>query len=62
MVAERIKAYIEERGIKQCAVAKAAGMTDDAISRVLKGQRKLTADEFIKICRFLRVPADTFTD
>lgn len=62
MVAEQIKAYIEERGIKQAAVAKASGMTETALSHSLNGKRKLAADEFVKICRFLRVPFDTFTD
>lgn len=60
MLATRIKAYIDERGIKQSAVAAAAEMPPDALSRTLSGNRTMTADELVLICKFLRVPVETF--
>lgn len=62
MIAERIKAYIEERGIKQSAIAREIEMSEVAMSQTLNGKRTLTAAELVKICRFLRVPVETFTD
>lgn len=61
-VAARMADYISERGIKQKAIANATGMTPQAISETMKGNRSLTADEYGDICAFLRVPYDQFFD
>ena len=60
MVAIRIAKYISERGIKQKAVADAVTMSPQAMSETLSGKRTLTADEYGRICEFLRVPYEFF--
>ena len=62
MIAERIKEYIEEKGIKQTAIASATGMSKVAVSETLNGNRTLTAEELSRICRFLEVPCERFFD
>lgn len=62
MIAKRIKDYIDEQGIKQGVMAREIGMSGVAMSQTLNGKRTLTADELVGICRFLRVPVETFTD
>lgn len=62
MIAERIKDYVEEKGIKQIAIANATGMSKVAVSETLNGNRTLTAEELSRICRFLEVPCERFFD
>ena len=62
MVAERINAYIKDMGIKQIAVANAIGVSKATMSQILKGERKLSADEYAAICRHLNVPYETFLE
>ena len=60
MVAERIAKYVSKLGIKQVAIADAIGMSKQAMSETLLGNRTLTADEYGDICKFLEVPYDKF--
>lgn len=60
MIAERIKNYVDEKGIKQIAIANATGMSKVALSETLNGNRTLTAEEMARICRFLDVPCEKF--
>lgn len=60
MIAEQIREYIEEKGIKQIAIAKATGMSKVAVSETLNGNRTLTAEEMKRICNFLEVPCERF--
>ena len=62
MIAERIKDYLTEKGIKQIAIANATGMSQQAVSETLNGNRTLTAEEFSRICGFLEVPCERFFD
>lgn len=62
MLAERIKEYMDEKGIMQVAVANAIGMSKVAIGETLRGNRRLTAEEYVAICDFLEVPYSKFTD
>ena len=62
MIAERIKEYVDEKGIKQIAIANATGMSKVAVSETLNGNRTLTAEELSRICRFLEVPCERFFD
>ena len=61
-VALRIADYIEKKGVKQVAIAKAIGITPQAMSETLLGRRTLTADEYGDICAFLNVPYSLFFD
>ena len=60
MIAEQLAEYVNEKGIRQSAIAEATGMTRAAICETLAGRRKLGADEFINICDFLEVPYERF--
>lgn len=56
----RLKAIVDSRGIKLMAISRATGIPVDAISRSFLGKRKMLADEFLSICRFLELDVSTF--
>lgn len=60
MVVERLAQYIAEKGIKQNAIARAIGISPQAMSETLSGRRTLTADEYRDICLFLEIPFERF--
>ncbi len=62
MVAQKLAQYIEDKGIKQKAIADAIGISPQALSSTLAGKRTLGADEYRDICRFLEVPYARFMD
>lgn len=62
MITERVKDYIEERGIKKTAISKAIGISPQVLNYALSGKRKLTAEEYVGICDFLRVPYSEFIE
>ena len=62
MIAERIEAYIDEKGIKRTAISEAIGISPQSLGMSLKGKRKLTAEEYVEICDFLRVPYSEFIE
>lgn len=62
MLAERIKQYMDEKGIKQTAVAHALDMGKASMNATLNGNRTLTAEEYVAICDFLEVPYSKFTE
>lgn len=49
-VQSRISAYMKRMGISQASVCEKTGIRTDAMSAMLNGKRKMTADEFEKIC------------
>lgn len=59
-LAENINSYLEENYISQKLIVDKTGMTQNAVSLALSGKRKITADEYISICRALNVPLETF--
>lgn len=50
---QRLNAYLIENGIKQRYLAKKTGISDDRISKIMSGGRKLLATEFLDICAAL---------
>lgn len=60
MVYQRIREYLEENGITQAFIAKKTGMTKQALSDSLRGERNLTAEEYFSICHALNVDVNTF--
>ena len=60
MVYEEIANYIEDVGINQSAVARKIGMSKQTFGKCLKGERKITADEYVAICDALQVPVSKF--
>lgn len=60
MLAENIRRYIEDNNMNQTAIGRKAGLTKQAMSAAMNGKRKLTADEYLNICKVLGVYADYF--
>lgn len=54
-VAEKLKALVEERGITYTFIAERTGIPVDAISKSLRGKRRLPADEMVAICKLMGV-------
>lgn len=60
MIAKSIAEYMKENGIKQCFLCEKTGMTKHSISYALSGKRKLSIEEYGKICAALHVSYDFF--
>ena len=60
MIGAKIRAYIKENGIKQTFLAKAAGISDSALSDICIHDRKIEVTEYVRICLALNVPLDFF--
>lgn len=60
VIYKAIREYIDRMGFTKTAVARNAGMTKVALSESLRGNRRLTADEYVSICNALGVSADFF--
>lgn len=57
---ERLNIYVNENGIKQVHIAQKTGLTPDTISKMLKGSRRILADEFLLICSALDIDPNIF--
>lgn len=62
MIAEKIKSYIDAKGIKQSAISRGTGINSTSLSLSFSGKRRLTAEEFVLICDFLEVPYGKFVE
>ena len=60
MVADNIKNYLKEKGIKISFIAEQIDVPYATVNLMLNGKRRLTADVFSKICKVLEVPMDRF--
>lgn len=58
IIRDFLNSYIESKGIKQRYICEKTGLSDDVISRILGGKRKILASEFLQICRAIEVPQD----
>lgn len=61
-VNEALKTYAESNGIKQSFISEQSGIPESAVSRMLSGNIRLTADNFILICRALGVSTETVAE
>lgn len=61
-VSESIRSYLKEKGIMFAAVADKTGMRRDSFTSCMNGKRKITVDEYVRICNVLGVPLDKFCD
>ena len=59
---ERVRVYIEEKGLKQTAVARRCGIPYITFNAMLRGKRKMYADDLIAICIALDEPPETFVN
>lgn len=60
MLNQRIKKFMEERGIKQSFLKKQLGMKASTVNALLNGNRGISAEEYFKICDALKVPLEYF--
>ncbi len=59
-VNERLNEYVNENGIKQVYIASKTGLTVDTVSKILNGNRRILADEFLLICDTLNIDPNIF--
>lgn len=62
MVGPRIKAYLNEHGIKQSFLTEKTGISNPILSAMLSGSRKIEVTEYYKICVALKVDMLTFLE
>lgn len=60
VVQTRVAQYINELGIKQAAICVKTGITPSIMSAILTNRRKMTADEFEKICQAIQKSPNDF--
>ena len=60
MVGQRIKAYLEENGIKKTFLAEKASISNPIMTQILSGTRKIEVREYYRICTALKVDLMTF--
>ena len=61
-VYEKVRAYIDENGLKQISVAKKAGIPNVTFNAIMNGKRTLYAEDLRSICIALNVSPETFID
>lgn len=61
MLASKIKNYIKISGLKFCAIAKVVDIPTNTFSDMVNGKRRITAEEYFKICNALGVDVSFFT-
>lgn len=55
-----IKGYLEKNGIKQSFVSEQTGIPAPILNMMLNNNRKIEANEYMKICDAIGVPLDHF--
>ena len=60
MIAEHIKKYIEANNIKQVDLAKQVGMSKQLLNNKLRGDCRISAEEYIDICDALGLNYEKF--
>lgn len=61
-VYQKVRAYIDENGLKQVAVAEKAGIPKNTFNAILNGKRTLYADDLRAICLALNVSPELFIE
>lgn len=59
---EKVRAYMDDSGLKQVAVAKKAGIPKSTFTAIMNGERTLYADDLRAICLALNVSPEVFVD
>ncbi len=60
LVYQKVRAYIEECGLKQKAVAEKSGIPNVTFNAIMNGKRRLYADDLAAICIALNVNPELF--
>lgn len=61
-VYEKVKAYIENQGYKQTAIAQKAGISKNTFNAMMNGRRTMYSDDLYAICIALNVYPETFIE
>lgn len=61
-VYEKVRAYLNDNGLKQKVVAQKAGIPNTAFNAILNGKRTLYADDLRAICLALNVSPEVFIE
>lgn len=61
-VYEKVRAYIDEQGLKQKTVAEKAGIPNVTFNAIMNGKRTLYADDLKAICIALQVSPEKFIE
>ncbi len=61
-VYQKVRSYIDEKGLKQIAVAKKSGISNTTFNAIMNGKRTLYADDLRSICLALNVSPETFIE
>lgn len=61
-VYEKVRAYIDENGLKQVTVAEKAGIPKNTFNAILNGKRTLYADDLRAICLALNISPELFIE
>ena len=59
-VADKLKAYIEDNGIKQTYIAEKTGIDVKTLNAILNGYVRLSGDRLEAICKVLKVSPKKF--
>ena len=60
-VSQRLSQIIDEKGVTYTFLSKKTGIPVNAISGSMLGKRRLTADEFVRICIVLNIDLEDLT-
>lgn len=61
-VYEKVRAYLDNNGLKQVTVARKAGISKVTFNAIMNGKRTLYADDLRAICLALNVSPELFID
>lgn len=57
---QRIRAYIDRRGIARGQIAAGAGITETELALMLDGKRRITTADYERLCRAMRIRPEAF--
>lgn len=61
-VYEKVRAYIEQHGLKQKVVAERAGISNTTFNAIINGKRTMYAEDLKAVCLALNVSPELFID
>lgn len=62
MLGSKIKAYLDDNGIKYSRISEKTGIPMNALSPMLNEKREIKATEYFSICTALNVPLEKFAN
>ena len=61
-VYEKVRAYLDDNGLKQVTVAQKSGISKVTFNAIMNGKRTLYADDLRAICLALNVSPELYID